>query len=175
MVPSSHHWHTSGSMERWRQAPRKGIYTRERRGSSRRLIPQQKAACAHVLLMSQEGHSWFFQTTWDHRRCHKESPITAHAVGWTLCSSPSESKASTGASRIPATEQLLLPGTLCWVGAVYKPDTASGAAPAPAIKEGTSLAACTWGRAAGGLSQLPISELQRDGWKAGSACVPRQG
>lgn len=47
-----------------------------------------------------------------------------------------------------------------------EPDTASGASPAPAIKESTSLPPCTRGRAAGGFSQLPISELQCGGRKA---------
>lgn len=138
VVPPSHHWHISGSMEKWRKASWKGIYTTERQGSSRRPIPQQKAACAHVLLMSKGCHREtqliFYLRS---QGCHEESPITAPTVGLTLCSSPWERKACTGASRSPAVEQLL-PHTLrC--GAVYRARHSFRCSKVPAIEESLSL------------------------------------
>lgn len=74
--------HTTGNTERWRQASWDGIYPTERQGSSWGLTPQQKAAWAHVLLVSEECHretQLAFQTTGDHRGCHK------HAYHCTCC------------------------------------------------------------------------------------------
>lgn len=183
MVAPSHHWHTSGSMERWRQAPWKGIYTREKQGSSQRLIPLWKAVHAHVLLMSEEHHretADFFklleitgmpQGIAYHSTCCRMNflQFSLRRQGLHRCQQESSNWADS-----PPWHSVLR-----WEQRTES-DTASGAAPVPAIKESASLPVCIWGRAAGGLSQLPISwarisELQHGGRKVGSTCVPGQG